>query len=70
MRNTPLAWAAEGGHGAVVKMLLERDDVDPNKPGEGGQTPLFLAARAGHEELVKLFLRREDINPDKPDDYG
>ena len=26
--RTPLSWAAERGYEAVVKLLIERDDVD------------------------------------------
>ena len=29
--STPLIWAAVRGHDTVVKMLLERNDVDPNR---------------------------------------
>ena len=48
MGNTPLAWAAKSGHEEVVRELLRRDDIDPDKPGEDGQTPLCLAACNGH----------------------
>ena len=60
--NTPLAWAARNGHEEVVKML-SRDDMDPNKAGEGRQTPLWLAACYGHERVVKILLGRGDIDP-------
>lgn len=33
-----------GGHGAVVEMMAEREDVDPNKAGGDGPVPLLLAA--------------------------
>ena len=41
MRNTPLGWAAVNGHEEVVKMLLERDDIDPNLPDRCDHTPLL-----------------------------
>ena len=44
MGNTPLAWAAENGHEGVVKVLLGRGDIDPDKPDEDDRTPLPLAA--------------------------
>ena len=50
MSLTPLAWAARNGHEGVVRVLLSRDDIDPGKPGEDGQTPLCLAAHKGREE--------------------
>jgi len=66
--NTPLAWAAEKGHDGVVKMLLERKGLNPNKAGaESGKTPLWLAAGKGHEGVVKMFSEREDVNPDHTD---
>jgi len=70
MGDTPLAWAAANGHEGVVKILLGRDDIDPNKPGKDDQTPLLRAARNGHERVVKRLLGRNDIDPNKPDEYG
>ena len=49
MGDSPLAWAAKNGHEEVVRILLERDDVDPNKQNEDGETPLWSAAKVGHE---------------------
>ena len=49
MGYTPLAWAALNGHEEVVRILLERDDIDPDKPDEYDQTPLRWAASMGHE---------------------
>ena len=48
-------------------MLLERDEVHPDKPGNDGRTPLSLAALGGHTEVVKMLLERDEVNPDKPD---
>jgi len=68
--NTPLAWAAGSGHEEVVKMLLERDDVNPSKAGRYGQTPLWCAAQNGHEGVVKMLLGRDGVNADEPDYDG
>ena len=57
-------------HGGVVKMLLGRGDVNPDKPGKDGQTPLPWAAEYGHAGMVDILLGRDDINPDKPDKLG
>ena len=54
----------------VVKLLLERRDVNPNLPDSLGQTPLSMAALWGHESVVKLLLKRGDINPNFPDRNG
>jgi len=68
--NTPLLWAAKNGHDRVVKQLLGREDVDPDKPGTTGGTPLSWAAENGHEGVVKLLLGRKDIDPDRLDSQG
>ena len=67
---TLLAWAAKGGHEGVVKILLERDDVNPNIPDRYGETPLVIAARKGHEGVVKMLLERNDVNLNTRDRYG
>ena len=59
-RRTPLSWAAGGGRGAVVKLLLGRTDVDPDMTDMRGRTPLSWAAAFGHDGVVKLLLERED----------
>ena len=61
---TPLAWAAEGGHEGIVKLLLDRKEVNPDSKDKCGQTPLFCAAEGGHEGIVKLLLDRKEVSPD------
>jgi len=70
MPSAPLGEAACNGHEEVVKVLLGRDDIDPNKPDHFGRTPLWLAASNAHEGVVKVLLERGDVNPDKPDEDG
>ena len=67
---TPLAWAAYNGHEGVVKILLEWEGANPDKPDNSGQTPLSYAALNGHEGTVKILLGREGVNPDRPDNKG
>jgi ankyrin repeat protein len=63
--RTPLWHAAEGGHHDVVRVLLDRNDVDPNANDYlDGLTPLMLAALGKHEEVLQLLLSRKDIRTD------
>ena len=66
--QTPLAWAARNGHDDVVKMLLEFEQVDPNKTNDDGLTPLALAAQEKHAGVVEILLGREGVQPDRSDD--
>jgi ankyrin repeat protein len=69
--RTPLSWAAESGHEAVVRLLLATDGVDSDSKDLFGQTPLSRAAGNGHEAVVKLLLAQDGVDPDSKDDkYG
>jgi ankyrin repeat protein len=68
--RTPLFWAVENGHDAVVKLLLAKEDVDPNSKGPYDQTPLLIAAENGHEAVVKLLLAKDSVNPNSRDSYS
>ncbi|RPA97765.1 ankyrin [Choiromyces venosus 120613-1] len=52
--RTPVWWAARNGHEGMMKLLLARGDVNPNRPDS--DTPLLRAAWRGHEGVVKLLL--------------
>jgi hypothetical protein len=69
--QTPLLWAAEQGHKAVVKLLLETGKVDIDVKDSSGWTPLLWAAEQGHEAVVKLLLEigKVDVNS-KDSRYG
>jgi len=53
--ETPLSLAAKNGNEGIVKILLERSDVDPGTVNEYGQTPLSWALENGHEQIAKLL---------------
>jgi Ankyrin repeats (3 copies) len=60
-RHLALSVAADRGHAAIVRMLLEAGE-DPNRynpiGGHSHTTPLHQAAGAGHSEVVKLLVER------------
>jgi ankyrin repeat protein len=60
--QTALHWAAEGGHEAVVRLLVDRG-ADVNVKDKLGLTALYWAAKGGHEAVVRLLVdRRADVN--------
>ena len=66
--STALIWAARRGHEEVVKVLLERGDINPDQADtKYGRTPLSRAAENGHEGVVKFLLEQKGVNPDQPD---
>ncbi|KAN0080541.1 Ankyrin repeat-containing domain protein [Elaphomyces granulatus] len=53
----------------VIKVLLDRDDIDPNIPDDTGRTPLFWAS-CGSLEAVSLLLGEEGIDPNARNKHG
>lgn len=53
--RTPLSYAAERGHEAIVKLLLATRQVNVDAKDSKGHTPLSYAAGNGHESVVKLL---------------
>jgi len=53
-----------------VKILLGREDVNPNKQDNKGQTPLMAAASWGGHEGVEMPLERQEATSDKPGHHG
>ncbi|KAG7289873.1 hypothetical protein NEMBOFW57_006250 [Staphylotrichum longicolle] len=67
--QTPLRWALEEGHGAVVKLLAE-NGANVDAKNEGGQTPLSWAAEKGHKAAVELLLATGKADVDAKDNNG
>ncbi|KAL8378532.1 hypothetical protein RB599_008374 [Gaeumannomyces hyphopodioides] len=68
--KTPLRWAAQNGHEAVVKLLFETGRVDVESKDEYGRTPLRWAAQNGYKAVVKLLLETGKVNVDSKDNNG
>jgi ankyrin repeat protein len=68
--QTPLSWAAEQGHEAVVKLLLKTGKVDVDAKDNDSRTPLSWTAEQGHKAVVKLLLEISKVEVDAKDKYG
>lgn len=52
--------AAEYGHTEIVKLLLQRTNVDPSADDDYA---LRMACAYGHDDVVQLLLRCDTVNP-------
>ena len=68
---TPLSWIAGNGYDPAVKLLLAKNDIDPDlRDGQYSRTPLSWAAEGGHEAVVKLLLETSKVKVDSRDCDG
>src|SRR5438045_2939678 len=68
--RTPLSWAVENGHEAMVELLVEKGAELDSKDIEYGLTPLSWAAAKGQEALVKLLVEKGAKLESKDTRYG
>lgn len=72
--KTPLLFAVENmgvsESESIIRLLLERSDVDPDSKDSDGKTPLSLIVAVGQESIARLLLERSDVEPGSKDQYG
>ena len=69
-RRTPLICAAEMGHEAVVRFLMEQKDTNISSEDGAGRTALFHAVWRGHEAVIRLLIDQEDLDINLKDRSG
>jgi ankyrin repeat protein len=52
----------------VVKLLVEREEVEADSKDEDGRAPLSYTAVRGHEAVVKLLVERDEVEADSKDE--
>ena len=68
-RHTPIHIAAQGGHAAVLRLLLDRKAgaADVNATTTTGAVPLHFAAASGNAETIAILLDHgADVNAREP----
>ena len=68
--QTPLSRAAEGGHVAIVQLLLEQEGVDANSKDRNDWAPLPWASEKGHKAVAKLLLKHGGVDTNSKDKNG
>ena len=53
-----------------MKILLERNSINPNTPDKDDRMSLSFALQDGHEGVVRVLLERSDVNPNTAGRYG
>ena len=68
--QTALCISIMQGRERILKLMLEREDVDINAIDTCGDTALILATRLGKGKIVELLLARKDIDINSADKNG
>lgn len=68
--KTPLYLAVKRGHEAVVRWLLEYNDLDVNFADEMKRTALQLAVEGEHETITELLLKHKDVDVNSKNGRG
>jgi uncharacterized protein len=59
---TGFCYAVFHGRFKIIKFLLNRDDVDHNRPDSRGNTPLFYSIARKHLSVVDMLLQKDGID--------
>ena len=68
--ETPVFYAAKGGHAAALAVLLRAPGMRVNQPRDDGFTPLHAAANEGHAEAIARLLSQPGIELNRADRDG
>ena len=60
--DTPLHYAAKGGHYAICKLIIDADIEDKNPRNKSNKTPLDLAKSNSHTEVCLLIIDSADVS--------
>ena len=69
-KETPLYLASKSGDIEIVKLLLEKDDIDVNLAEVDGNTPLHAATRFNHIPVAEALLKNKIIKVNLQDVDG
>ena len=59
---TPLTISAYKGYTVVVRMLLQKPEIDVNKKGNASTTALMEASYSGHEDIARMLIGHPEID--------
>lgn len=68
--QVPLMIATQKRRGDMVRMLLRREDIDPNSVDHRGLTALHYAAREDVVSVAKVLMKHEGTDPNVKDTMG
>lgn len=69
--DSPLLWAAGGGHAEVVAVLIAQEEVDVNRKDRLGRAPLIWAIDRGYTDVyIQMLEERKDIDLSTVDGDG
>jgi ankyrin repeat protein len=68
-RWSPLHYASRYGHVEILRLLLQKDNIDINGTNNLGRTALHLAVGNGKDIMVSILLGRQAIKVNVSDQF-